>query len=314
MPRILILLLIATSAFADVTYKRKSSTLGFGASEGTATEYFTTDRSATESSTRWTRGMMKTMTGGKEVASTNIVRLDKELVWDVNPKEKEYKEMTFAEFRELIKKLNEDAGKAEAGEPVDTTTEDMYEWKVETLSDPNPKTINGFACKNLKLVATGTNKQDANDRVIITFDSWNCPAVPGQEEVTAFSAAYAKALGFDIEAARPGFQQAIMLYQKQFEQLAEAAKAAPGLAVTSLVEIKRNQLVGPKLGAVMKEGMKNEVIGKLPFGKKKEPKQEAPKYEERVKFSVQTELLEARLGAVEAAKFEVPAGFKLKQK
>ena len=314
MTRLLILLLIAVSAQADVTYKRRTTTLGFGASEGTSTEYFTADRSASESTMRWTRGLMKTMTGGKEVASTSIVRLDKELIWEIDPKQKEYKEMSFAEFRELIGKLSTETGEAADGEPVDTTAEEMYEWKVETLSDPDPKNINGFSCRNLKIVATGTNKQDANDRVMITVDFWNSPDVPGQQDAAAFATAYAKALGFDIEATRPGFQQAIMLYQKQFNELAEAAKQAPGVAVRSLVEIKRNQLVGPNVGQAMKEGMKNEVLGKLPFGKKKEPKQEPPKYEERIKFSVESELLEANSTAVEAAKFEAPTGYKLKKK
>jgi len=53
----------------------------------------------------------------------------------------------------------------------------------------------------------------------------------------------------------------------------------------------------------------------LPFGKKKAPPKEEPvQYELKVKFSVQSELTEASVAAVDAGKFEVPAGYKLKKK
>jgi hypothetical protein len=293
---------------------RKTATEGFGSSEGTATEYFTADRSCTESSIQWTKGMMKTMTGGKVIGSASIVRLDKQLVWSVDHKEKEYREMTFEEFREMLKKANEQMESAASDMPADTAAEELYEWKVETLSSPDPKTINGFNCRNVKMVATGTNKQDSNDRVMITFDLWNSLDVPGADDMKTFGENFAHAIGLKMDDVQPGLMQAIALYKTQFEKLAEEAKKAPGMSVTSLMEIRRNQLVGPKVGKMMKEGMKQEVMGKLPFGKKKEPKVEEPKYEERVKFSVSTELTEAKSGALDGSLFEVPAGYKLKKK
>lgn len=310
----LILVLIATSAFADVTYKRKTTTQGFGASEGTSTEYYLADRSCTESSIKWTKGLMKTMSGGKEQLTTSIVRLDKQLVWNVDTKKEEYREMTFEEFRKMLADASAQMEQGESDAPVDTAREELYEWKVEAQSSPDPKTINGFVCKNAKWVATGTNKQDSNDRVIITFDLWNSETIPGSADVKLFSENFAKAIGLNLEELQPGLMMAISLYKSQFEKLAEEAKKAPGMSVTSLMEIRRNQLVGPGVGKMMKEGMKNEVMGKLPFGKKKEPKVEEPKYEERVKFMVATELTEATAGSIEATKFEIPAGYKLKKK
>ena len=46
-------------------------------------------------------------------------------------------------------------------------------------------------------MATGVNKQNAKDKVIITVDMWNSPDVPGKEEIMAFSQRYVKALGLD---------------------------------------------------------------------------------------------------------------------
>jgi hypothetical protein len=314
---LLILLVLVSSAHGDVTRKHKTSSVSFGAFDATSTEYYAEDRSANETSTLWTKGMMKTMTGGKERASTTITRLDKEVVWTLDPKEKTYNEMTFAEFREMMKKSMKEMqdAKGEDEAKADTVSEDMYEWKTEAKSDPNPKTIHGWTCRNMHVVAVGTNKQNPEDRVSITVNNWNSPDVPGAEEIRAFQERYVKAIGLDEMALTPGMMNAAMMFEKQLKSLIEESKKAPGEPVTSLIEIKRHELVGPSVGEAMKEGMKSELMGKLPFGKKKEePKAQEPKYEERVKFSVNTELMEASTGNVDAAKFEIPAKFKLKKK
>jgi hypothetical protein len=308
---LLILLVFVTSANADVIRKHKTSSQSFGSFESTSSEYYKADRSANESTTKWTSGMMKTMTKGKESSSTAITCLDKELIWNVDPSKKTYTEMTFAEFRDMMKKGMQDmeSAKAEA-EVKDTTSEEMYTWKTEVKSDPNPKTINGWSCKNIHIVATGISKVDTLDRVIITFNMWNSPDVPGAEEIRAFQERYAKALGLDAMAISSGLMNSAAMYEKQMKALMEEAKKAPGEPVTSLIEVKRNQLTGPSIGDAMKEGL----MSSLPFGKKKEPENKGPKYEEKVKFSVSTELTEASSGPVDAGKYEIPAGYKLKKK
>jgi hypothetical protein len=194
MYRFLILLLIVGVAQADVTRKIKTTTRFMGESEGSSVSYYTADRSADESATRWISGLMKTMTGGKETQSCTITRLDKELIWTLNPEDKTYTEMTFAQFRDKIKKGL--AEMEESKEQRDTTevSEDMDVWSVEVQSDPTPKTINGWTCKNVKMVAIGTHKENPQDKVWITFDQWNCPDVQGIQEVRDFQKRYLKAL------------------------------------------------------------------------------------------------------------------------
>ena len=311
---ILALLLTCSLAQADVTRKHHSTSQFMGASEATSTDYYTADRSATESTTKWTKGAMKTMTGGKPVESSNIVRLDKELVWTADPKKKQYSEMTFAEFRKQLEESQKELKKAEdENELPDTTAEDLYEWTTEDKSDPNPKTINGWTCRNIHVIATGVNKQNAEDKVWLTLDAWNSPEVPGADEIHGFYERYMKALGIDVQAMTSGLSQAAILYQKQMDTLIEAGKKAPGEPVTSMLEIKRRQIKGPNIGKAIGEGAMESMTGKLPFGmKKKKTEPEAPEYIEKVKFSVMTELTEATSGAVDANKFEVPAGFKKK--
>ncbi len=315
MPILLILVaLCALTAHADVTRKQKVTSQSFGAYEGTTTYYYTADRSAEESEKRWTAGVMKTMTGGKPTESASITRLDKEIIWQIDPRKKSYTEMTFAEFREMIMKAQQEMA-AEGGEEVDTSTvsEDLYDWTWETKSDPNPRTINGFVCHNAQFVATGINKQNPEDKVWIRFDCWNSPDIPGSEEIRAFQMRYLQALKLDEKALTPGLMSAAMFYQKQMDKLIEEMKKAPGESVLQTMEIKRRQLVGPAVGQAVGEAAKEELLGKLPFGKKKEKKQEEPRWEEKVKFSFTSELLEASLNPVDPGKFEVPAGFKLKE-
>jgi len=310
---LLAILLVSSPAQADVTRKHHTSSLFMGASEGTSAEYYAADRSATESTIKWTKGMMKTMAGGKPVESVDIVRLDKELVWSVDPKKKTYQEMTFAEFRKKIEESQKAMQDTEEEELPDTTAEDMYEWTTEDKSDPNPKTINGWTCRNVHIIATGVNKQNAEDKVWLTLDAWNSPDVPGAEEIRAFHERYLKALGIDVKALASGLSQAALLYQKQMETLIEAGKKAPGEPVTSLLEIKRRQVKGPNIGKAIGEGAMESMAGKLPFGmKKKKTEPEGPEFVEKVKFSVQTELTEASMGAIDAAKFDVPTGYKKK--
>lgn len=313
---ILALLLVFSTAQADVIRKQNTKSQIFGSSEGTSTDYYTADKHATESTLRWTSGVMKTMTGGKDTQSGEIVRLDKELIWSIDPKKETYTEMTFAEFRELMKKgfAEMEEAQGEAEEAPDTTSEEMYTWTVEDKSDPNPKTIRNWTCRNMNMVATGVNRHDEQDKVIITMDIWNCPDVAGAQEIKDFQVRYMKALGMDELVLTPGLAQAALLYQKQFQELIEAAKRAPGEPVQSLMEIKRNQLKGPNIGKAVAEGAKQELMGKLPFGKKKEPKQEKPEYVLKTKYLYSMELIEASTGTVDAAKFEIPAEYKLKKK
>jgi hypothetical protein len=312
---LLIVLLVASAAQADVTRKHKVSSVIMGNSEGTTADYYQADRHAEESATKYTSGLMKTATGGKEMQAATITRVDRQLVWQLDPKKKTYTEKTFAQFREDMKKGMAQLDSAKKEEPKDTVSEDMYTWTVEDKSDAAAKTINGWNCKNVHIEAKGVNKHDSLDVVYITINTWNSEDVPGAKEIADYNKNYLKELGLNEMALTPGLMSSAMLYQKQFDALIEAAKKAPGEPVTSLMEIKRNQLKGPDVGKAITEGAKNELMSKLPFGglkKKEPPKEEKPTYELKTKFSVNIELTEATSSTVDASKFEVPAGFKKK--
>ena len=88
------LLALTVAAQADVTRKHtsKSTVHPLGTNKATTSDYYASDRSASESETKWSRGFMKTMTRGKKVEERNIIRLDKELIWSLDLKKETYTE------------------------------------------------------------------------------------------------------------------------------------------------------------------------------------------------------------------------------
>lgn len=313
---ILLLLAITSQAFADVTREQKSSVRFMGTSETVRTDHYSGDKHSEFSNTRWTRGFMKTMTGGKPVETGTIVRLDKELVWTLDPKKETYQEMTFAEYREMLKKALAEGQQPEEGDEeaaaADSVGEEMYEWTTSDKSDPNPKTINGWTCRNLRWEILGVNKHNENDKVLMVIDLWNSEEISGTAEIADFNLRYFKALGLDEIALTPGLTAAFLLYRQQLDSLMAAAQKAPGENVQSLLEMQRYRPKGKALGKQISEGAAEEVMGKLPFGKKKK-KEEPVVYEWKIRFSAASELLRVTADAVDAARFEIPAGYKLKK-
>jgi hypothetical protein len=307
-------LLAASTAQADVTRKYRTTGRIVNSYESVSTEYFAADRHAAEETTTWTSGVMKTMTGGKPTPTGTITRLDKQVIWSLDFKKKTYTEMTFEEFRRMVQKGLTETEEGEEEDTAAATPEDMYDWSTEVKSVPGEKTVNGFICRNVKIVATGVNRQDPQDKVWITYDSWNCPEVTGFQEIQDYHAAYLQALGLDLTALNPGLTSAAALYQRNMEQLLQEAQKAPGEPVTTFIEIKRRQPAGPSVKKVVGEAAQEELMGKLPFGKKKKPQDETPQYVEKIKYTLTRELIEASSGATSADVYEIPAGFKKVEK
>lgn len=315
---IIVCLLLAATTSADVKREYRSvATIGkLGTNQATGTDFYSADKYSGESTVKWTGGFMKTTTGGKAVEGVAITRLDRDSVYTVNHNKKTFSAMSIAEFREQLKKGMVDTEGAVPEEEGDTTAAppDQYEWTVQDLSDTDPKVINGWECRNAHVVATGVNKQDSLDKVIITLNTWNSESVPGVAEITEYSRKYLAALGLDDIAMTEGLMSAAFLYAAQIEEVLDKAKNARGEAVESILKVEHNRLKGKKLSQAAKEGVADELAKKVPFGLgKKKKAEEKPEYILKTIFSSERNLLSASVEPVDAAKFEVPSGYKLKK-
>ncbi|NUO19505.1 hypothetical protein HUU59_08670 [bacterium] len=315
---LLITLGLAFSAQADVKREyRSQSTVGkLGTNQTTGTDFYSSDKHCGESIVQWTAGFMKTATRGKPVEGATITRLDKDSVFTVNHSKETYSAMSLAEFREQLKKGMIDTEGAEPEEEEDTTAAppEQYEWTIEDISDTDPKVINGWTCRNAHVVATGVNKQDSLDRVIITLNIWNSEDVPGAAEIAEYSKNYLAALGLDEIAMTEGLMSAAFLYAAKIDEVLDKAKNARGESVESLIKVEHNRRKGKSLGQVAKEGAAEELAKKVPFGLgKKKKAEERPEYILKTVFSSERTLVSAAVEAVDPATFEVPANYKLKK-
>ena len=118
------LLLIVTSVHADITIKSTVTSkglVGLTNMEGSQTQMIAGDKAKTASNIKMTNKVMKFLGAGKPQESAEITRLDKELFWDVNLKDKEYNERTFAEVRAEMEKGAATSGQRE-GEICERTS------------------------------------------------------------------------------------------------------------------------------------------------------------------------------------------------
>jgi len=103
-PFILLSLLFAFTALeAQITIESITTSDGFmgmGASVSTEKSYTQGDARREESNVKFTGGIMKHMS--PKETQIEITRLDKEVIWQMNDKDKKYTEMTFAEFKKMM--------------------------------------------------------------------------------------------------------------------------------------------------------------------------------------------------------------------
>ena len=332
------ILVLAQAAAADVKIKQKTKNSGFaglGASEGEEVTLIAVDKMKSTTSTRFTGGVVGFFAGKGPRTQTNITRLDKELIWDINDEDKEYKETTFAQMRAQMEEARakmKGMEKPEKEEQSDTKIN--LKWDVKNTGEK--RTINGFECNHLILTLTveeeNLKTHEKRDVSYFTMDQW-LSATHGkvQAEIEAFHVRMAKAMG--IMDGGTDFLSALMAqYGDHLKQLREKSKDLKGFPILSTVMIET--VGGGKEGQKeMKEEEEEKPKIELPgglgglFGKKKEKekadeskeekkaevkKEESGKPGRSTLFSMTTEVVEMSQTPVSPAEFEVPAGYEKK--
>ncbi|MGO9039030.1 MAG: hypothetical protein ACLPX1_13155 [Steroidobacteraceae bacterium] len=225
----------AAIAWADVT-ETKTST--FNASimkiNSTDTERYSGDKKRTDSETRCDGFLMSRLCG--DIKGGEIIRLDKDLTWTLEPAKKEYLEKPFptpeqrAEARqkaeEMMAKLKSCPAPTPTPQPTapDTSKCDMSPPKFEIKQTDDTGFFAGHQARRstVTMTQTCTNKQtgDACD-IILGVDSWlTQDEIPGAADVRAFHEAYAKKLGLDetAQAIKPQMQALLAPYMDALRQ------------------------------------------------------------------------------------------------
>ena len=326
---------------AQVTYESVTTSDGFmgmGASVSTDKTFIEGDARREESQIQFTGSIMKHMSPkGTEI---EITRLDKEVIWKMNDKDKKYTEMTFAEFKKMM-----DEGLQ--NQPMMTRPEKKpeeepeYEWQTPVVKAKDlgeKKEINGFSCKHYLVTVTTIGKQLSTgklDTLLLSADMWNSVNVGNaMKKITDFELRLAKALGLDKMAGAMGPLMA--QYGEQFKKLAEEMKKVEGYSVLTDMTLAMTTHSMPQqskeeLDAAQAEpepeatdvtdvkGAFGKMLGKkfkdAAKAKAEKSKADKPKGDpnQKVLFHTTTELKSITAGALAADLFEVPAGYKLQE-
>lgn len=251
-------LALAAPALADVTLKEKTVSTGLaGFGNGTSERTFVIagDKSRSDDQFTYT-GRFKTLAGGgKPRSSAEIVRLDREVVWSLDPQKKQYTEMTFAEMRALVA-----AGVAEAQagaeKPGNEPARDVeMTYRVDVQRTGKKDKVNGFDAENVivTITATAKDKKDGGSGgYTMKMDQWLSAQVPGQAEVTAFYRRYAEKMGFDPQM-RGQFAGLMAQYGDAVKQAAEKLKDLKGYPVRSTVTLTLGAELTPEQQAQLEK-------------------------------------------------------------
>jgi len=241
------------SARADVTVEQQTTfDLGFIKAHGTSTEYTTADKQRRDSDLRC-EGFMSMLCGNAQTGE--IVRLDKDVNWALEPKKKAYRETPFmtAEQRQaaeqqaqaVMEKMKQCPAmqNTSAGAP-DTSKCQMSPPRLDVKTPGTHAMVAGHDAQltQVALTRSCTNKEtgDVCDFVFM-LDTWlTQDPIAGIEEMKAFQAAHMKKLGLTTERSalvQKQMSQFLAAYSDQLKELSSKAADLKGYPLKTLVRI-----------------------------------------------------------------------------
>jgi hypothetical protein len=341
----IVLLLIVTSVRADITIKSTVTSkglVGLTNMEGSQTQMIAGDKAKTASNIRMTNKVMKFLGAGKPQESEEITRLDKELFWNVNLKDKEYNERTFAEVRAEMEKGLQEANKEKA-KYAKEHPEDTVKFRTEVKVDKTGKTqkIAGHNTEEtiISMIMYAKNAESGEQGAMkMTMDLWMAKDVPGAADFQKFYAEMATKLGFTGHSQQ-SMEGMLTAFGIDPRDLYKHTKDLQGMSLMSTVSLATMADTSAQAGKQTEakeqkkekqsdqadEGGKSSTAKKLSglFGKKKESKGDEESKSKDAKSEQQsgpmylmqftTTVTEISAAGIAASEFEVPAGFKLKK-
>jgi hypothetical protein len=324
------LLLGNSPAFGDATIESMVKIGGFkgmGASEGTVIKRYQGDKRSESTAHKFTGAILSKMTGGSE--ALNIIRLDKGVYWNLDPKNKTYTEKTIEPL-----KMGEPKEQAPKEKPKTRVTKSEFTVKKTGASE----NINGFPCEEY-LVSWLLEMEDietkAKTRTTMNTNLWTTPETStiqnAQAQELQFGKAYAHKLGIDhsleetkrlgIEAlgAMSGVSEEEM--GKGFKRLKEEMSKIKGYPIRSVVNWA---MEGDKPAAGAKEEAPSsgsvadiqKSVGSFLGGlagkvaqKTGSDKSSSTAGKEEAFFSSMTEIKAIHVNSISADVFEIPAGY-----
>lgn len=248
---VLVAMLSAQPAFSDVSFNQHvkveaAGAMSLMASEGDIVTLVSADKSHTESTINMKSKLAGMFAGSGKTG--NIVRLDKSLMWNLLPDQKQYAEVTFAQVRaqmEEARKAMQDAqasGQGGAALPVSAEGCQWTDGEVHVEHPAGTEKIAGLATEKhiIRMQQSCTDpKTTKTCDITLQMDTWLARNVPGEQEVTKFTQAYADALGLaDMmrQVQGPG-QSLLAMFATNWDGVADEFKKLQGYPLRSVMQM-----------------------------------------------------------------------------
>jgi hypothetical protein len=241
----------AATVRADVTVQQNTylNVASIIQMHGSTTTNITSDKKREDIESHC-EGMMSLLCGN--VQAGEIVRLDKDLSWQLQPKKKRYVESVFATPEELAAmraKMQANLEKMQScpvsqkQQPIDKSKCEMSAPKFEIHKTDDAATIAGHAAqRTAATMTTSCTNKDTGEvcDTIVAVDVWlTQDKLPGMSDRTAFDAAYAKKLGLTdtVNMMRGQGTQFLGPYMAQIKQLADKSAEFKGQPMKSTFRV-----------------------------------------------------------------------------
>ena len=224
-----------TTVRADVSIQQKTSleVASMIRMHGATVMNLTADKKREDTETHC-EGMMSLVCGNLQ--GGEIVRLDRDVTWHLEPAKKRYREQTFATPEELAAmraKMQSNLEKmrscpvSQKQQPIDKSKCTMSPPKFEVHKTEDKMAIAGHDAQKTSATMTETCTDKESGDVcdtVVALDVWlTADSLPGSGDRRAFDAAYAKKLGLDDAQGimRGEVAKFLAPYQSQIKQLTD---------------------------------------------------------------------------------------------
>jgi hypothetical protein len=326
-PAVLLVLVTLTVglAVADLkteTFTRASMLTGMGSTEVNAVTQYQGDKRADDNTTKMVGGIMGAL-AGKPQTSVEITRLDKDVVWELNPPKKTYTERPIA----LPAGTDTKAERKQSG--PEQKPYKIVKSEIKVTKTGATKTINGFACTEYLITWEVVLEDTASKgRVtqVMTTDLWNTPLTDQLKKAQAIEAEFSKKLAQKLavslspeEANQLGAGMLTSMYGLDAKETAgkleevgkEMAKVEGYPIVTEVKWQVKNDSAAAKKPEPEPEPAPTTLGGLI--ANRLAPKPTAPQ-DQGVLFSSYQEVKSVSLDAVPGTEFEIPDGYKKVEK
>jgi hypothetical protein len=218
-----ILTFTAGIAQADVTLEQTMAVEGvgvmaFGNMSGTSKTTISGEKSRTDSDIQMKSRIVRMLAHNAVGPSADIVRLDQDKIYHLNINKKEYRETSFEELRDQLKKMSDKMDQSEEKKQPSAIDESQCEWlpaKADVKKTGEKGKFAGYDAERVTITASQPCKDKKTGsicEVALGLDEWLSAGFAENAEAQKFYKAYATKMGMDPASSQDVSQRAQALF------------------------------------------------------------------------------------------------------